>query len=126
MAWNPINAFNIPVGRTDAILVTPNLLYSSHCSILVQDVRRRNWRKSGDLYQQFLGDMRSPPLFVPMASRFVLPMEANLGGYYLRFQPVPYHKGLYVQIWEWKQAQKLEKIDFLDSGLTLEANSYWS
>uniref|UniRef100_UPI000A690622 hypothetical protein n=1 Tax=Pseudanabaena sp. 'Roaring Creek' TaxID=1681830 RepID=UPI000A690622 len=28
-------------------------------------------------------------------------MQTDLGSYYLRFKPVYYHQGLFVEIWQW-------------------------
>ena len=100
MSWVAVTQFNIGQGRTDAILI-PFLLSSSHVAIKVTDTKRRKWRKSGDLLQQFEGDIRGRNIFVPFSQQTAIDMQTAFGDYYLRFRPVSYHQGLFVEIWKW-------------------------
>lgn len=100
MAWLPVNQFAVGEGRIDAILI-PSLLSSPHVAIKVTDVKRRKWRKAGDLFQQFTGGVRGQDIFVPFSEQRALDMQTTFGDYYLRFQPVSYHQGLLVELWQW-------------------------
>lgn len=99
MPWLAVTQFNIGQGRTDAILI-PFLLSSSHVAIKVTDTKRRKWRKAGDLWQQFDGGVRGQNIFVPLSEQRAIEMQLALGDYYLRFKPVSYHQGLFVEIWK--------------------------
>lgn len=103
MAWIPVTQFSVGQGRIDAILI-PVLLSSPHVAIKVIDIKRRKWRKAGDLFQQFTGGIRGQSLFVPFSEQRAFDMQTVFGDYYLRFQPVSYHQGLFVQVWRWGQS----------------------
>jgi hypothetical protein len=100
MAWVIVSSFNIGEGRSDDILI-PHLLSSPHIAIKVSDVNRRKWRKAGDIWQEYTGGVRSISHFVPFSEQLAIAMETSLGEYCLRFQPVDYHKGLFVEVWQW-------------------------
>lgn len=100
MAWISVTSFNVGANRIDAILL-PFLLDSSHVAIKVRHLVPNKWRKSGDLWQQFTGGVRGESQFVGFNEQMAIAMDNALGKYYLRFQPVAYHKGLFVEIWRW-------------------------
>lgn len=100
MEWLSVDRFNIPSGRFDPILI-PSLLSETFIGIKVSDPIRRNWRKAGDLWQQFNGGFQGEPKFIPLKAQIALPMVTDLGSYHLRFEPVNYHKGLFVEVWKW-------------------------
>jgi hypothetical protein len=100
MAWISVFHFNIGAKRTDAILI-PFLLDASHIAIKVRQPALNKWVKAGDLWQQFTGGVKGVSQFVRFDEQTAIAMDNSLGKYYLRFQPVPYHKGLSVQIWRW-------------------------
>ncbi len=114
MSWVSVTSFNIGVGRFDAILI-PSLLSSPHVAIKVTDIKRRKWRKSGDLWQEFTGGVKGVNRFVGFGEQIAFDMQTDLGSYYLRFKPVYYHQGLFVEIWQWVPppiAKKLELLEF--------------
>lgn len=117
MPWVAVTQFNIGQGRTDAILI-PSLLSASHVAIKVSDVKRRKWRKAGDLWQQFNGGAVGQNIFVPFSKQVALEMQTSLGDYYLRFQPVSYHQGMFIEIWQWVSISKKVPLNFLDIGLS--------
>ena len=98
LRWVPVTQFSVGEGRNDAILL-PFLLSSTHIAIKVQDLKGRNWKKAGDLWQQFTGGVKGQNIFVPFKQQLAVEMNTALGDYYLRFQPVLYHKGLFVEVW---------------------------
>ena len=100
MAWISVSQFNIGANRTDAILL-PHLLDSSHIAIKVRHITPTKWRKSGDLWQQFTGGVTGISQFVGFNQQVAIAMDNSLGKYYLRFQPVAYHKGLFLELWRW-------------------------
>jgi hypothetical protein len=100
MTWVSVSAFNIGIGRIDPILI-PSPLSSSHVAVKVTDVKRRKWRKAGDLWQQFAGGVRGVSNFVGFGEQLKFDMQTDLGIYYLRFQPVAYHQGLFVEVSQW-------------------------
>ncbi len=97
--WIPVTQFNVGESRIDAILI-PILLSTSHIAIKITDIKRRKWRKAGDLWQQFSGGVRGQDIFIPFAEQRAIAMDTSLGSYYLRFQPVIYHQGLFVEVWQ--------------------------
>lgn len=100
MAWISVAQLNIGANRTDAILL-PFLLDSSHIAIKIRHITPNKWRKSGDLWQQFTGGIFGQPQFVGFDQQTAIAMDNSLGKYYLRFQPVAYHKGLFLELWRW-------------------------
>ncbi len=98
--WIPVTQFSVGQNRTDAILI-PFPLSSTHIAIKVQNLQGRNWQKAGDLWQQFTGGVKGQNIFVPFKQQLAVSMDTALGDYYLRFQPVSYHKGLFVEVWKW-------------------------
>jgi hypothetical protein len=112
MSWVSVTSFNIGVGRVDAILI-PSLLSSAHIAIKVTDIKRHKWRKAGDLWQQFTGGVRGVKLFVGFDEQLNFDMQTDLGSYYLRFQPVVYHKGLFVEVWQWVPPPTSKKLDLI-------------
>jgi hypothetical protein len=115
MSWVAVSQFNIGQGRTDAILI-PFLLSASHVAIKVTDVKRRKWRKAGDLWQEFDGGVMGRNIFVPFSKQIACEMQTALGDYRLRFQPVAHHQGLFVEVWRWVSASKKTPLDIFDSG----------
>ncbi len=113
MSWVGVTGFNIGVGRVDAILI-PSLLASAHIAIKVTDIKRRKWRKSGNLWQQFTGGVKGISYFVGFGEQVNFDMQTDLGSYYLRFQPVAYHQGLFVEIWQWVPPPDSKKLDLLE------------
>lgn len=102
MAWIVVTQFSIGQGRNDAILI-PFLLSSPYVAIKVQDLKRKNWLKAGFLWQQFSGGFKGASIFVPFKQQLAVEMQTALGDYYLRFEPVSYHQGLFVEVWRWAE-----------------------
>lgn len=110
MSWVSVAAFNIGIGRIDPILI-PSPLSSPHIAIKVSDVKRRKWRKAGDLWQRFTGGVIGEPIFIPFGEQRMLDMKIDLGEYHLFFQPVSYHQGLFIEISQWIATSKKIPID---------------
>lgn len=102
MAWVSVTQFSIGQGRNDAILI-PFLLSSAHVAIKVQDLKGRRLQKAGFLWQQFSGGVKGVSIFVPFKQQLAVEMQTALGDYYLRFEPVSYHQGLFVEVWQWAE-----------------------
>ncbi|OYQ67586.1 hypothetical protein B9G53_01130 [Pseudanabaena sp. SR411] len=118
MSWISVTSFNIGVGRVDAILI-PILLSSAHIAIKVTDIKRRKWRKAGYLWQQFTGGVKGGSRFVSFDEQLNFDMQTDLGSYYLRFQPIAYHQGLFVEVWQWVPPATSKKLDLLEFDVTL-------
>lgn len=98
-SWNAIATYTIPQGRNNPI-VFPKLLSASYVAVRVTPYKKNKWRKSGDLNQQFQGQILSPDFFVGWNDQTSYKMDTGLGDYSIIFTPVPYHKGFVIQLWE--------------------------
>ncbi len=116
MAWALTNSLALAKGQNGSVLL-PDFFSASAIAVLVRANNRKNWVKAGEIRQVFSAGVVGEPLFVPFNLQQAIFLRTELGGFYLRFDPVDYHEGLNFFLWRW--------VDFVLQGGVWNDSGAW-